>query len=145
VTTAAIEEAIAALVGKAIGVVFSDTRRSCAPWGQFDRCIELQSNRWLVLEVEGSQNHPTTNVLKAWPLLEDQPQLAIFMIHVFLPNARARSTSRGRLALWLGEKMESQLAPRFHYRRRYVDTLANSIEGAEELRHDINVWSANAA
>jgi hypothetical protein len=144
-TTAAVEGAVAALVGKAIGVNFGDTRRNTVPWGQFDRCLELQSSRWLVLEVEGGQNHPTTNVLKAWPVLEESPQLAIFMLHVFLSDARARNSSRGRLAFWLGEKMESLLAPRFRYRRRYVGSLGNSVERADELRREIDLWRSNAA
>lgn len=143
-TTAAVEKAVASLVGKTIGVKFGDARRSFAPWSQFDRCLELQPHRWLVLDVEGAQNHPTTNVLKAWPLLEDSPQLAIFMVHVFLADAQTLNSSRARLAYWLGEKMESLLAPRFLYRRRYVDTLANPIEHAEELQGDIDLWRSNA-
>ena len=126
-------------------MTFGDVRHSCAPWGQFDRCLELQPDHWLVLEVEGAQNHPTTNVLKAWPVLEESPRLCIFMVHVFLADARARNSSRGRLAQWLGAKMESLLTPRFLYRRRYIDTLANAIDNAEELRRDIDLWRSNAA
>jgi hypothetical protein len=141
----AVEEMVAALVGKTLGVNFGDARQSCAPWGQFDRCLELQPDRWLVLEVEGPQNNPTTNVLKAWPVLEESPQLCIFMVHVFLVDASALDSLPGRLAHWLGEKMESLLAPRFLYRRRYVDTLAHTIEDAEELRRDVGWWRSNAA
>ncbi len=65
------EKFVVELLSQRLGVNFGAAKRPLGSWGQADRCVELRRNSWLLLEVEGKQHHPNTNVLKLWPFLEE--------------------------------------------------------------------------
>jgi hypothetical protein len=111
------EADIAQLLSEELGLAFGSAKRVLGSWGQADRCVELTANRWVLLEVEGSQHHPNTNVLKLWPFLEEQLDLSVLLVHVFASTARNRGSTRGRLAEWLARRMEQDLKGRFAYHR----------------------------
>ncbi len=135
-----VERDVAELLSRELGLVFGDTKRRLGTWGQADRCIELTADRWLLLEVEGSQHHPNTNVLKVWPFLEEHPSLSITLIHVFSATARNRESTRGRLAQWLAERMESHFDGRFEYHRVVIDD-AGAAVSLEPLRQSLaTIW-----
>ena len=101
--------------------------------GQADRCVELGKDVWLLLEVEGKQHHPNTNMLKLWPFLERQENLSVILVHAFEGASKNRVSSRGRLADWLALKMRELLGSRFHHHRVVVDTASGEIEDTDNL------------
>jgi len=95
--------------------------------------VVLRNNSWLLLEVEGKQHHPNTNVLKLWPFLEAHQNLSVILVHAFEKNGRNRLSSRGKLAEWLAKKMRKTLRSRFRYFRIVVDPSSGQIEGTDSL------------
>ena len=69
----ATEKQIAELIGRRLGIDFGQSKRRLDTWGQADRWVELRENLWLLLEIEGKQHHPNTNVLKLWPFFGVDP------------------------------------------------------------------------
>lgn len=135
------EELVAQLLGKHLGVDFRTAKRSLDGWGQADRCVELRKNVWLLLEIEGKQHHPNTNVLKLWPFLEKQETLSVVLVHAFENAGKNRVSSRGRLADWLALKMKKLLGSRFRYHRVIIDTASGEIEGTDSLMSLIKKFS----
>ena len=117
------------------GLTFRDRKFDLGGWGQVDNYVKLRPNRYLFLEVETSQKHPNTNVLKVWPYLEDHPDDSVILAQAFFPDSPGYNSSRGRLGYWLGEKLESLFPGRFKYHRLIVsrDPLG-IIEGSYELQ-----------
>ena len=76
-------------------------------------------------------------MLKLWPFLEEQTELTVVLIHVFEKTGKNRTSTRGRLATWLAERMTQLLQPRFHYHRLIVDAVTGEIEGGHELRSTV--------
>lgn len=129
--------AVAKILGERLGLDFGTAKRSLDSWGEADRCIELSRNVWLLLEVEGTQHHPNTNVLKLWPFLEKHPERCVWLVQAFGKDGKNRVSSRGRLAAWLAEKMRDILGMRFRYYRVVVDLSLRQIEGADDLAADL--------
>lgn len=77
----ATEREMAELLGHRLGIDFGTNRRRLDGWGQADRCVEVRDDLWLLLEIEGKQHHPSTNVLKLWPFLEKRRKLSVVLIH----------------------------------------------------------------
>ena len=77
-------------------------------------------NGYLLLEYENRQNHPSTNVAKLWPWLEENTQRVVILVQVYQSE---KSSSRKELAEWLGRKMELDLPKRFAYVKREQDNL----------------------
>jgi hypothetical protein len=91
-------------------------------WGEADFGWEADRGH-VAAEVETSQHHPSTNVLKFWPWLLENPTARVFLLHVYQPGSR-QDSSRQRLAQWVGERMERSLRGRFVYGRiRMADRL----------------------
>lgn len=86
-------------------------------WGTADGWQTLRNGARIALEVEDQQGHPSTNVLKYWPWLDERPSERLLLIQVFGPWSRGRISNRGRLATWIGSRIEAQCGGRFHYRR----------------------------
>jgi hypothetical protein len=130
------ECAVAELLTRELGLAFGASKRSLGDWGQADRCVELTADRWVLLEVEGSQHHPNTNVLKVWPFLEEHPSLSITLIHVFSDTGRNRNSTRGRLAQWLAQRMKSHFSSRFEYHRVIVNGAGAAVD-LDSLRQHV--------
>ena len=112
-TEAKMREALAAH----LQLKFESARCELGTAEKVDGWVRLTERCWLILEVEEGQQHPSTNVLKLWPVLEKRPELTVILAHVFFATSRAARNSRGELATWLGSHMESSLHGRFRYRR----------------------------
>lgn len=130
------EPDIAALLSRELELNFDVCARQLGTWGRADRCVVLTPHRWLLLEVEGTQKHPNTNVLKVWPYLEEHPELSIALIHVFAETAPNLQSNRGRLAQWLARRMESQFGGRFEYHRVLINGAGGAVS-LESLRQSL--------
>jgi hypothetical protein len=98
-------------IERAAGVAFERGGRiAVGQWSYADCRHAFTADRCVFIEVERAQKHPTTNVVKYWPWLEDDVSRTMILIHLF-----DRNTSRRSLARWLGVKMETELAGRFRY------------------------------
>jgi hypothetical protein len=120
-----------------LGVEFSDKRRGLGEWGQVDGTAVLPCARTLVLEVETKQKHPSTNVLKLWPVLEADAHFSVLFVHAFFIDSPGRMSSRGKLAAWVAGKMEKTLEPRFLYRRIVLTSSGEITEGFSELQQTL--------
>src|SRR3954468_15873817 len=101
------EISVAVLISRELGVEFSGRKFPLGVWGKVDDYVELRRNQYLFLEVETSQKHPNTNVLKVWPYLEAHPKVSIVLAQAFFPQSPGCNSSRGKLGCWLGERLES--------------------------------------
>ena len=132
------ETSVAALIARETAVNFSGRRFDLGGWGEVDDFARLRPNGYLFLEVETSQKHPCTNVLKVWPYLEANPQIAVVLAQAFFPNSPGCNSSRGRLGSWLGQRLESTVRDRFRYHRLIIDADSMCIlEGLEKLHESI--------
>jgi hypothetical protein len=75
-----------------------------------DGVAKVGKSTFVFLEVERSQKHPSTNVVKYWPWLEDDSSRRMLLIQVFAGNRHRR-----RLTAWVADKMRRVLGDRFHY------------------------------
>lgn len=105
-------------------------------WGVSERYVKLGGQSYLLLEVETSQKHPSTNVAKIWPYLEENPDARIFLIQAYFQSSPGCSSNRGKIATWLGRKMEKLLEGRFRYFRLVIDGAGRDKEN-QKLRDDI--------
>jgi len=120
---------VATIVGSAVNVDFQNQNYTLDGWGAVDDYVELGPGRILFLEVETSQKHPNTNVLKLWPYLYENPQLTVVLAQVFFPESPGLESSRGKLAVWLGTQMESILYKRFVHTQLIVNRENGEIVG----------------
>jgi hypothetical protein len=79
-------------------------------WSFADCELWISEHIRLFVEIERAQKHPTTNVVKYWPWLDEEPARRLLLIHLFDQN-----TSRRQLTRWLGERLELTLPRRFIY------------------------------
>jgi hypothetical protein len=86
-------------------------------WGTSDGTVRLAPDVVVAAELESTQAHPDTNVLKYWPWLEERPTTRLLLVHIFGRWSTARTGNRSRLAVWLGSRLEAELSGRFMYRR----------------------------
>jgi len=112
---------------------FEKTKPDLGSREKVDGWAKLTENRWLILEVEDSQKHPTTNIAKLWRFLDGNPDISIILAHVYFPDSKAIKSSRGDLASWLGIQIEQLLPGRFYYRRLIIDREYLTWTGNEEL------------
>jgi hypothetical protein len=82
-------------------------------WAFPDGKNKLSNNTYLYFEIEKGQNHPDTNVLKYWPVLEENHELKIILVQWIIK--KPRSKNRWELSKFVGAKMENILAGRFNY------------------------------
>lgn len=126
---------VAALVAKALDLPAVPKGLALDGWGRADRHWALGGGRYVFLEVETSQRHPTTNVLKYWPWLEEHPTDRAILVHAFVEPIGI-SPNRLRLAQWIGERIARDVSGRFWYRRIVVHGEAVR-EGLGEV---LNAW-----
>jgi hypothetical protein len=129
---------VAALVGTVLSLAFRDKKLDLEGWGEADSYCELPGERYVVVEVEASQKHPTTNIAKLWPWLDARPKARVLFIHAIIdPNPIPKN--RLRLAAWLGQRMEREYRGRFAYRRLVIRNgtiqqgLTEVLRGREEV------------
>lgn len=82
-------------------------------WGFPDGFNELSENTKVYYEIEYGQNHPNTNVLKYWPILEENEALNIILIQWIIK--KPKSKNRWELSKFIGDKMEKTFPKRFTY------------------------------
>jgi hypothetical protein len=127
------EVLVTTLVARALSLVFRDKKLDLEEWGEADSYCELPGERFVVVEVETSQKHPTTNIAKLWPWLDARPKVRVLFVHAIMdPNPIPRN--RLRVAAWLGQKMEREYRGRFAYRRLVIRDGAIQ-QGLTELLH----------
>jgi hypothetical protein len=105
---------IADIIGKELGISFSNQEYKLDSWGDADNFYEMNENDLVLLECELGQKHPNTNVMKVFPYLEKHSNKRIILIHYFFPENKA---PKNRLALcdFIASKMENSLKDRFQY------------------------------
>lgn len=107
---------VSEILEKELGVSFSNEELNINNWGHVDNYCEFSPDTIILLECESGQKHPTTNVLKLFPYLEEQDQLHVILIHYFFPENNA---PKNRIALceFMGSKLENFFGIRFQYVR----------------------------
>lgn len=113
-------------ISQTFGITFKNEEFSLGKWGDVDNWCELSYDTIVLLECEKAQKHPTTNVLKLYPFLEENPQVNVILIHYFSPENKVPK-NRMKLCHFMGGKLEKEFGERF----RYV-LLKCSIEEMEE-------------
>lgn len=113
--TRAVEKRIAGALGELLQIDFRGARYTLDDWGQTDDVADLSPTDLLLLEVEATQKHPNTNVLKLWPYLDSNEQLSIVLIQAFFEGSPGLHSNRGRLADWTAARMEETFGSRFRF------------------------------
>ena len=105
---------ISEILEEELGITFDNREFNLNSWGHVDNYCKLSIDTLVLLECERGQKHPTTNVLKVYPFLEEQNRLHVILIHYFFPENK---TPKNRLALcdFLGNKLEKKFGIRFQY------------------------------
>ena len=136
------EECAARLIAQKTGLTFSRGHFTLDGWGTVDAFVLLKSNRYLFLEVEKGQHHSCTNVLKVWPYLERNPQVAVVLAQAFFHGSRGCNSSRAKLGCWIGQQIEKTLKGRFWYRRLVIASDSSRIlEGLDELLQSLKYFN----
>jgi hypothetical protein len=130
---AVVEQKVRESMTNLVGLFFEKTKPNLGSREKVDGWIKLTENRWLILEVEDGQKHPTTNVAKLWRFLDGNPDTSIILAHVYFPDSKAIKSSRGELAFWIGNQIETLLTGRFYYRRLTIDRKYSEWTGDKEL------------
>ena len=115
------EQEISRLVESKLGFEFQNQKYMLDNWGQVDNWCEIVKDTFVFLEVETSQKHPNTNVLKVWPYLSSHINKRVFLIQTYFTYSPGVKSNRGRLSEWLGEELQKILENRFQYYRIIVD------------------------
>lgn len=96
---------------------FEEVELDLDGWGNVD--FYCKHNGILVLlEVEKTQKHPNTNVLKLWPFLEKHTEQKVLLLHVIRPENKAPK-NRLNLCDFAGKKLEEIYPDRFKYFKYY--------------------------
>lgn len=104
-------------------------------WGFPDGHNVLSENSRLFFEIENGQHHPDTNVLKYWPILEENKDLKIILIQWIIKKPKSRN--RWELSKFLGSKMEGLIPDRFLYFFLEYEELSNT-EKLRKIRDCVN-------
>ena len=138
------EVGVSESLSRELGLVFSNRKFKLEGWGEADNFSYLSSTRLLLLEVETSQKHPNTNVLKLWPYLEDHEDQSVILVQTFFHDSPGLKSNRGELASWLASKMSEILGGRFFYFRLVVNRDYSEKEGLQDLRLFLKKSAGNA-
>lgn len=114
---------VSSLLSLILNVQFENTKYRLDEWGFVDNWSKIDEDCYLFLEVETSQKHPCTNVLKLWPFLEFHKSKRIFLIQSFFSNSPSLSSNRGKLSVWTGKKLEYYYPNNFKYLRIVFDEM----------------------
>ena len=127
-----------------LNIRFVERRLHLGQWGRTDGECVLGDGTRLILEVESSQKHPSTNVLKLWPYLEENQSLSVLLVQAFFPDSPGLESSRGNVACWLADKLQTILGARFSYRRVILSRDGEPQEGFNELEAAVQGHSTDA-
>lgn len=140
--TADVEQKVRESIANLTGLSFEKTKPNLGSDEKVDGWIKLAENKWIILEVEDGQNHPTTNVAKLWRFLDSNPNISLVLAHVYFPDSKAVASSRGNLASWVGNQIELLFPRRFHYRRLIIDRKYSEWIGQQELLEAISLLAS---
>ena len=122
---------------EALGTPLSESELVLGSWGRADLAGHVVDQAVVAVEVERSQRHPNTNVLKYWPWMDEDRRRRVFLVQVF-DRASANDSSRQRLATWVGARMERELGGRF----AHVTVRRGSVDEEDQLRQAASRFEA---
>ncbi len=131
------ESLVCEVLTEHLKIQFTEDRSHFEKWGRTDGEATLGDQTLLLLEVESMQKHPSTNVLKVWPFLEENENKSVLLVHAFFEDSPGRTSSRGELANWLALRMQDILGSRFIYRRIILSRDGKPLEGFSELQAEV--------
>jgi hypothetical protein len=129
------EGKVARLLEKRLEVKFEKQPLCNQDWGKPDRWSKICSNKYLFLEVEKSQHHPCTNVLKVGPFLKENSNSQVFLVQAFF---RGKSDgTRVLLCKWIADVFNEKLfRKRFRYCRISVSKDCKTIDEEDSLKKE---------
>lgn len=131
------EQSVSKLIAELLQVNFKGTKYKLDGWGEVDNWAKLDDGVFVFLEVETSQKHPNTNVLKLWPYLDSNEAIRIFLIQTYFQTSPGLKSNRGRLGEWTANKLKTIFGKRFNYQKLVIDRNNDKIE-LKELVTKIN-------
>lgn len=143
-TTRAIEQRVARVLSDLLGLEFSGTHYPLGDWGIADDSASVSPGVLLLLEVETSQRHPNTNVLKVWPFLESRDDTNVYLVHTFFEDSPELGSNRGKLAEWTASKMQLEFGSRFRYFKLVLDSDFRPTTGLDDLIAAVNSVKSDA-
>ena len=138
------ETRVSELLSQELGLELSNRKYYLNGWGEADNFYQISDDKFLVLEVETSQKHPSTNVLKLWPYMEENIERSIVLIQTFFPDSPGLKSNRGKLSAWVASKMSESLLSRFYYFRLVVSKEFTLIEGLSNLTQFLEQFANDA-
>jgi hypothetical protein len=138
------EKTVAELLARRIPFPFDRPSLFLEGFGRVDRSARVGPNAFIAIEVETSQLHACTNVLKFWPLLESKPGLRLYLLHAFVHGGRAATSNRRKLATFAAKTMESTLGERFRYAQFEVDATVRRTKPGCPSGPELEKWCAAA-
>ncbi len=115
------EQSVSEFIADQLQINLKGTKYRLDGWGEVDNWAQLDNGVFVFLEVETSQKHPNTNVLKLWPYLDDNKAIRIFLIQTYFPTSPGLTSNRGRLGEWTANKLKTILGKRFDYQKLVID------------------------
>lgn len=105
-------------------------------WGFPDGVDELKENNFIYYEIEDGQQHQCTNVLKCWPLLEEDENINIVLIQWL--KKKSKSKNRWELGKFVAKKMVQAFPERFKYVFLELQDESNE-EKLQLLKKELNI------
>ena len=133
------EGEVASFLSDKLNLKFENSKFKLNGWGEEDDWAQLDNGVFVFLEVETSQKHPNTNVLKVMPYLDENKATRIFLIQTFFPDSPGLNSNRGKLGEWTANKFKNILGKRFDY---YKLVITDNITAQElaDLKNKIATW-----
>lgn len=131
------EQRVSEFIADELQINFEGTKFRLDGWGEVDNWTQLDKGVFVFLEVETSQKHPNTNVLKLWPYLDDNKEIRLFLIQTYFSKSPGLASNRGRLSEWTANKLKILLDKRFDYKKLIIDG-SNDKNELKEIRTKIN-------
>lgn len=117
---------------------FENSKFKLDGWGEVDNWIKLENGVFIFLEIETSQKHPNTNVMKIMPYLEENKTIRAFLIQTFFPNSPGVKSNRGKLGEWTANKFKKIYGKRFDYFKLVITN--DILTEQKTLKNKINKW-----
>lgn len=122
------EQRVSELLAEQLQLNFKGTKFNLKGWGEVDNWTQLDNGVFVFLEVETSQKHPNTNVLKLWPYLEEHKDIRVFLIQTYFPTSPGLTSNRGKLGAWTATKLKTIFGNRFDYQKLVIDNNSDTNE-----------------
>jgi hypothetical protein len=130
------ERLVAQLLSKRLSIRLNGQKYRTT-WGEVDGHAVIGPQSLLLLEVERSQNHPASNVLKIWPFLQQNSHFRVVLAHAFFPDSRGLIGSRRLLTDWIAGTLETELRGRFTYCRLMISLDFCRVNGIGKLIREV--------